>query len=77
MQGVTYRIPVMENPNCRPAGGQLFGEFRALCPESGLAEERLMIPLWGVPSGVREGPAQPAETSGLWPKGPKPTLLSS
>ena len=28
MLGMTYRIPVMENPNRWPGGGQLFGEFK-------------------------------------------------
>ena len=51
---MTYRIPVMENPNRWPGGGQLFGEFKhePCAPSVDLLEERSIIPLWGVPSGA-------------------------
>ena len=52
--GMTYWIPVMENPTRWPGGGQLFGEFkREPCAlRVDLLEERSIIPLWGVPSGA-------------------------
>lgn len=60
MLGMTYRIPVMENPNRWPGGGQLFGEFKhePCALRVDLLEERSIIPLWGVPSGpARTSPA--------------------
>lgn len=52
--GMTYWIPVMENPNRWPGGGQLFGEFKhePCALRVDLLEERSIIPLWGVPSGA-------------------------
>ena len=51
---MTYRIPVMENPNRWPGGGQLVGDFNhePCAPSVDLLEERSIIPLWGVPSGA-------------------------
>lgn len=72
MQGVTYRIPVMENPNCRPAGGQLFGEFRALCPESGLAEERLISLCGEFPLGSERDQPSQQKPQASGPRAPSP-----
>lgn len=58
---VTFRIPVMENLRCGPGGGQLFREFRCepYALRVYLLEERLLIPLQGVPLGP--GGPQPSQ----------------